>query len=48
MRRQRIIEIKFTTASVTSSSSHNTQAIETLLKIRNAKQTLNFPKKSGN
>ena len=44
---QRITEIKFTTASVRPSSSHDTQTIENLLKTENTKQTLNFPMKSG-
>ena len=34
-------------ASLTPSSSHDTQTIENLLKTENTKQTLNFPMKSG-
>ena len=34
-------------ASLTPSSSHDTQTIENLLKTENTEQTLNFPMKSG-
>ena len=35
--------MKFTTPSVRSSSSHDRQTVETLLKTENTKQTPNFP-----
>ena len=43
-RRQRITEIKLSTASVRQGSSHDTQTFENLSNTKNTKHTMSFPK----